>query len=276
MTANSKNPTLKAWLDQAIAQLTDTKIGSAHLDSELIAGFVLEKSRTWVHAHPEYQLTERQHAAMNDMLKSRTDHVPLAYILEQKEFFGRDFIITKDVLVPRPESEDFIELITSISVKNLSFVDVGTGSGILAVTIAREHPTWSGTATDISAKALKVAQKNAQKLDAKNLVFKRQNLLANDFQNYDIVIANLPYVPQNVRGQADIAHEPDIALFADHDGLALYKELFQQLTELTQKPTHIFTESLLNQHAGIEQLAEAAGYRLKETKGLIQHFLFGQ
>lgn len=248
---------------------------SARLDAELLVGFVLAKSRTWVHSHPEYTFADTEEATLNALLQRRTNHEPLAYILGTKEFYGRDFIVNKEVLVPRPESEDLIAITKSISVKNAEYIDIGTGSGVLAITIALEQPTWSGTATDISLKALKVAQKNAQNFKIKNLVFIHQNLLANDSKNYDVIIANLPYVPQNLRSKPDIAHEPEIALFADNDSLALYEELFQQIANRQHKPVHIITESLPTQHQDLEKMAIGAGYSLFETKGLIQHFLVG-
>lgn len=273
MTANSKVLTLNTWLAQASGRLSRTDINSARLDGELLAGFVLNKSRTWVHGHGEYKISGNQHAQLDGLLKRRLNHEPIAYILGLREFYGRSFTVSSDVLVPRPESEDFIELIKSISDKDLKFIDIGTGSGVLAITIALEQPSWSGTATDISPKALIVAQKNAQNLKAKNLVFKVQNLLAEDSNIYDLIIANLPYVPENLRGKPDIAHEPEIALFADNDGLGLYQQLFAQVATRGQKPTHILTESLQNQHPAIKKLALAIGYNLKETRGLIQHFI---
>ncbi len=272
MTANSKTLTLEPWLAQAADQLHESDIASVKLDGELLACFVFSKSRTWLHGHPEHELTVAEQKQLDVLLARRLQHEPIAYILGSKEFYGRDFIVNTDVLVPRPESEDFIEIINSTPGGNLTFIDIGTGSGILAVTTALEKPTWSGTATDISPGALKVAQENAQKLGAKNLVFKKQNLLANGAQNYDIVIANLPYVPNNLRKKPDIAHEPEIALFADNNGLALYQELFQQVAVRKQKPAHILTESLLDQHEDLEKMAGGAGYELVETKGLVQHF----
>lgn len=265
MTANSKIQTLETWLANAKKQKL------SKLDAELLCSFILKKPRTWLHAHLEYELTKTQQTKLNKLLERRLKHEPIAYIVGEKEFYGRIFSVNPAVLVPRPESEDFIEIIKRLP-KEQTFIDIGTGSGILAVTTVLEQPTWSGTATDISLGALKVAQKNAKKLRAKNLVFKQQNLLVNDHENYDVVLANLPYVPKKLRGKADIAREPEIALFADDSGLALYKALFQQIKVRQQKPRHILTESLLDQHNQLERLAEAASYRLAETRGLIQHF----
>jgi len=260
------------WISKSSKELSGTGLESARLDAELLVSHVLGKPHTWVHGHGEHQMSTAKQKQLDSLLKRRVHYEPLAYLVDSKEFYGRDFVVSRDVLVPRPESEDLIEIIKSTEVNDLKFIDIGTGSGILAITTALEQPTWSGIATDISPKALNVAKQNAEKLKAKNLVFKVQNLLANDAENYDLVIANLPYVPNNLRNKPDIAHEPEIALFADHDGLALYEELFQQIAARQHKPTHILTESLKTQHKDLEKLAVDAGYQLQETKGLIQHF----
>jgi release factor glutamine methyltransferase len=264
---------LSDWLDQATHTLKTAGILSAQLDSELLAGFVLKQSRTWLHGNPEYVLTTSEHNLLNSLLERRTGQEPIAYIIGSKEFYGREFAVSPDVLVPRPESENLIDIIKTLEVSDIKFIDIGTGSGCLAITTALEQPTWSGTATDISQEALNVAKQNAKKFEAKNLVFKVQNLLADDATNYNVIIANLPYVAYMLHGKSDIKHEPDIALFADHDGLALYEELFQQIGARTSKPAHILTESLKTQHQDLQKIAKDAGYLLEETKGLIQHYV---
>lgn len=263
---------IDAWISNSANKLSEADIESAQLDAELLVSGVIAQSRTWLHSHPEHKLTNTEQQKLDELLQRRLNHEPLAYILGFKEFYGREFAVTPDVLVPRPESEGFIDIIKTLS-QDLKFIDIGTGSGCLAISIALEQPSWSGTATDISREALNVAKQNARNLKAKNLVFKVQNLLVGDDGYYDLMIANLPYVPNNLRNKSDIKHEPEIALFADHDGLALYQELFQQLRHRKHQPTHILTESLLTQHQDLEKLASNAGYRLGETRGLIQHFV---
>ena len=261
------------FLQQGAKRLDNEGIESAKLDMELFLAFVLSKPRTWIHAHSEYELNKSEQKVLEDLLTRRLNQESVAYITGLKEFYGRDFLVSSDVLVPRPESENLIDIIKTLEVSDIKFIDIGTGSGCLAITIALEQPTWSGTATDISQEALNVAKQNAKNLKANNLVFKVQNLLDDDTENYDLVIANLPYVPNNLRNKPDLAHEPEIALFAEHDGLALYEELFQQIFARQHKPSHILTESLKTQHIDIEELAKDAGYRLEETKGLIQHYV---
>lgn len=264
--------TIEKILANSQSKLRDSGIESAKLDAELMLALATDKTRTWLHTHPEYELTPNQLARFDDYLKHRTTGQPIAYIVGHKEFYGRDFLVNEQVLVPRPETESFIELVKSLP-SDLSIIDLGTGSGILAITSVLEQPTWSGTATDISPKTLKVAQQNAEKLGAKNLVFKVQNLLHDDPKNYDLVIANLPYVPTNLLNKADIAHEPKVALFAGRDGLDVYRQLFDQLADRSSKPKHLLTESLESQHDAMTKLAQAAGYKLHHTQDLVQWFV---
>lgn len=270
MTNNSKNLTLKQWLEQARKVLQPSN--SALLDAELLASFVLQKPRTWLHAHNEYQLTKLEQDQLNNLLQRRIDQEPIAYIIGEKEFYGRDFVISPEVLIPRPASEDLIEMVLALPDKQASFIDVGTGSGALGLTVALEKPGWHGVLTDISGEALNVAKQNSQKLGATNIVFREQNLLDEDEALYNIIIANLPYVPESMMNKPDLAHEPKIALFAANNGLKLYEKLFQQLAARQQKPQHLFTESLPEQHSALEAFARDAGYSLTETKGLIQRF----
>lgn len=271
MTVNLKSQNLKSWLDEAVIKLKSAGIDSGKLDAEILASHCLKKPRTWLHAHSEYQLSKSEQQLMNNLLIRRLDSEPIAYIIGSKEFFGRDFIVSSDVLVPRPESEDFIEIAKRLP-KRLTFIDIGTGSGILAISAVLEQPSWTGRATDINPAAIKVAQKNALKLGAKKILFKRQDLLADDSDSYNLVFANLPYVPTKLRGKPDIAREPEIALFAGNDGLDLYRQLFQQLADRAQKPEFLLCESLIDQHKSMEILADNARYRLVQTSGLIQHY----
>lgn len=265
------------------------------LDAELLVCFALNKQRTWLRAHDDYELNIKETNTLNKLVNRRIRREPIAYITGTKEFYGRSFCVNKHVLVPRPESESFIEIIkqllhehdSDIKQREISItkglgnsaynrstgfihsvLDVGTGSGCLAITIKKEFPELFVTATDVSTHALKVAIANA-KSQGTDIVFKKQSLLTNDKQGYDIVVANLPYVPDG-QTHHSIAHEPEIALFSGRDGLNHYQELFIQL-----KPKHIryvLTESLQDQHMRVRKLASDAGYELVGTNGLVQLF----
>jgi len=247
---------------------------SSSLDSEVLLSNILSKDRSWLHAHRDHTLQRSDLCKLEEQVARRVAGEPIAYIIGKKEFYGRDFVVNKDVLVPRPETESFIELL--VGLKNdktvLGFLhqvlDMGTGSGCLAITAKKEFPNMPVTATDISQGALKTAIANANKHGV-SVVFKKQSLLIGDKQGYDVIMANLPYVPDVMQDKSILA-EPAEALFSGGDGLNHYRKLFEQL-----EPKHIrfvMTESLLSQHDGVEELAGQANYDLIKTNGLVQLF----
>lgn len=271
MTDSSKNQTLKEWLDAATDDLQAVGISSARLDAELLASYGVDQPRTWLHAHPEHQLTKPEYKQLKLALQRRLSHEPIAYILGRKEFYGQDFIVTPAVLVPRPESEAFFEILKQLPA-NLSCLDIGTGSGALAITAALLQPSWRVTGVDISRSALTVAQRNARLLNARQVVFRKQNLLAKDHEDYDVLMANLPYVPKNVCDAVDISHEPKIALDGGLDGLDIYRDFFASIKIRKSKPRYILTESLAEQHRSMATMGQSAGYSLRQTIGLVQLF----
>ncbi len=274
MIDNYKLMRLDSWLDLAQASLKSANISSARLDSELIAAFVVNKTRVWVHSHPEYQPNLDEQTKLSDLLKRRVANKPIAYILGEKEFYGRCFFINESVLVPRPESESLVNLALSIKSKDLKFIDIGTGSGVLGITVILERPNWKAHLTDVSNDALVVTKTNLVHYKVEKLAkVRNQHLLNNDENEYGLAIANLPYVPDNFCNNPDLRAEPTIALFSGSDGLDLYREFFAQIKSLKLKPFNIITESLLSQHKELEKLASQSGYTLLSTKGLGQHFV---
>jgi release factor glutamine methyltransferase len=247
---------------------------TAQLDAEVLLCQVLGKDRAWLHAHDDEELSTHMQKQFDTLIRRRATGEPVAYILGWKEFYGREFTVNTNVLVPRPESESFIELLKAMKADPdfhgflHQALDMGTGSGCLAITIKLEFPDMLVTATDTSKPALKIAIANALAHDA-SVIFKEQSLLSGDKTGYDVVLANLPYVPEAIHDRS-ILSEPAEALFSGTDGLDHYRELFSQLT-----PKHIrfvMTESLLTQHAAMIALAEKAGYTLTKTDGLVQLF----
>jgi release factor glutamine methyltransferase len=274
---SSKTPqTINQWLKHATEVLTLAGVESARLDNLILLETVLKKQRDWLLAHNDEILDSSQLKKLNTFLTQREQRTPLAYIIGSKEFYGRKFIVTPDVLIPRPESEYIIDILKEILQTTnhhlQTILDVGTGSGCLAITAKLEFPEAKVFALDISKPALKIAKLNAQKLGA-DIKLKKSDLFSSisDIKS-TILLANLPYVPSNLITSDEILKEPSGALFSGDDGMDHYHKFWQQIQDLKNKPAHILTESLESQHGTMVDLAKVACYKLQDTKVLIQHF----
>lgn len=277
----SSSKTISDWLKHATSELKKAKIISARLDSLLLLEFGLRKSRSWLLAHEDDEINEEDEIILNKYLIQRKNHAPLAYIIGSKEFYGHKFRVNKHVLIPRPESEAIIDLVIeaaqniSISTEtpvSVTALDLGTGSGCLAISAKLELPELKVVASDISDSALNVAKINAQQLNAEVKFIKSDLLSDVQDQQIDIIIANLPYVPTNLVTSEEIVREPGIALFSGKTGLKHYKKFWSEIDKLKHQPTYIITESLYQQHVSIELFAKENGYLLLKTKDLIQVF----
>lgn len=178
-----------------------------------------------------------------------SDQTPDAYKNGSINFYGLEFLVTKDVLIPRPETEMLIAEVKIFLEKNSlttpKIIDIGTGSGCLAITIAKLYPTSRVTAVDLSPKALEVARRNAQKHEVNNITFLVNDLLTNLNENFDILVTNLPYIPHSRLKELDpsvIDFEPVLALDGGSDGFDLYRKLFMQVAKLPILPRLIACE----------------------------------
>ncbi len=219
--------TINEWLRKATRELNQLGINSARLDALLLLESVLDVDKNQIIAHSDDVLNKANQTKLEQFLKQRSSHVPLAYIVGKKDFFGHSFIVNKDVLIPLPETEYIVEQASSIAPKNATVLEIGTGSGVIAISLSIERNDISITATDISAKALKVASQNAKRLKS-DVSLSMSDLFSTVSTKFDVIIANLPYVPIGARRQPEITHEPDIALYSGDDGLDLYRLFFAQ------------------------------------------------
>lgn len=215
---------------QCIAGLTETP----GLDAQVLLAFVSGKPKTWLLAHTEETLTPDQNLKLAQSLAEITAGVPLPYVIGQWEFFGRSFLVTPDVLIPRPETELLVEAALAWLSKNpgrCRVAEAGTGSGCIAVSVAAEFPVVAITAVDVSSRALAVAASNAERHYVGDQIdFIQNDLLAGLDGQYDLILANLPYIPgQTLRRLSIYGHEPTIALDGGRDGLDLIRRLLCQL-----------------------------------------------
>jgi release factor glutamine methyltransferase len=203
---------------------------------DLLRAHVLRRSYAWVVAHPEARLTRPQQRRLQRLLAQRRRAKPLAYLTGTKEFYGRTFIVTPAVLVPRPETEHLVETALKLPLSPAAAVaDVGTGSGCIAVTLALERLRWRLIATDASGRALAVARKNIERYHLKpRISVFHGDLIApvlRQHQPVDLVIANLPYArPEEYHA---VAAEPRRAIVGGNDGLAVFRRFFRQLARST-------------------------------------------
>ncbi len=224
------------------------------LDLELLIAHILKKTREFVLAHPEYKLIRNQKLRIKNYVQRRMNHEPLAYIVGHKEFFGLNFAINKHTLIPRPETEQLVELTiqeSRIINKELKIIDVGTGSGCIIVSIAAQLKNQESRiknynlyATDISNKALEIAKRNAATHNVdKKIKFLRGNLLNPFIQNSKLkiknstilIVANLPYLSKEIYSATsnDVKNfEPKSALYSSREGLAHYEKLFKQIKSI--------------------------------------------
>jgi release factor glutamine methyltransferase len=230
-------------LREGVRRLQAAQTPSASLAAELLLMHVARCDRARIYAHPEELITRERTDEFFDLVAQRAAGVPTQYLTGKQEFWGMEFEVTRDVLIPRPETEHVIEMAVARlgevhKSRPLRVVDVGTGSGCMAVALAKELPNAKIIATDISGATLGVARKNAERLGfAGRIDFVECNLLdgiAADAAAFDAIVSNPPYVARRDEPtlQPEVrAHEPEVALFAGEDGMAVYPRLITQARE---------------------------------------------
>lgn len=257
--------TIAAFFRNANRTLAAAGITTARLDALVLLADALKQDKSWVIAHPEHELPAAQLTILEAQVERRAARTPLAYIRGRQEFYGRDFMVTPHVLIPRPETETLIELIKRLP-HNGQLLDVGTGSGAIAVTASLEYPMLHVDACDVSQPALVVAQKNNAALGG-SVTFFTSDLLAHADGPYTIIAANLPYVDPNWERSPETDKEPPIALFAADDGLALITKLIAQAPEKLTSDGYLLLEADPRQHQTIEKAARLHGFMQTAADG---------
>ncbi|MEX0881638.1 MAG: HemK/PrmC family methyltransferase [Candidatus Saccharimonadales bacterium] len=264
--------TVSRWLSSATSKLSLAGVSSARLDSLILLEDALHKDRSLILAHPETQLTPFQQKKLNKQIMRRAHSEPLAYIRGFTEFYSRRFKVNKRVLEPRPESETMIELLMALKLpEEAKIADVGTGSGALGITAALELHNHNVDLYDIDAGALAVARHNCVLHELHLRVIKR-DLLRNSHKAYDVIMANLPYVPNQWQINKAAAMEPRLAIFGGKDGLDVYRRLFEQLTHFSWRPQYVLTESLPPQHQELAKIAKKFGFKIHTSREFVQVF----
>lgn len=267
--------TISSWLENAAKGLSKVNVDSAQLDAQLLLAASLYKSREYLLAHSDEELSDHELEQADKWLQRRLSREPIAYILGHKEFYGRDFIVSPSVLIPRPESETIIEMLKDLQPDTI--IDIGTGSGALAISAKLEIPTSKVIATDISEDALQVARQNASSLNAE-ITFAISDLLSGiktiSSSKPVALVANLPYVDQSWDVSLETKFEPNQALFAKDDGLELIKKLILQASKKLRPNDYLLLEADPRQHDMMTKYAQKHGFKSQKIDGFIVLYTF--
>jgi release factor glutamine methyltransferase len=265
--------TIGEVLKRATAALMGVS-GSPRLDAQLILGHILDKPREYLIAHSEHSPADLEIRTFDKLLALRRKGMPIAYILGERPFYDRSFKVTPHVLIPRPETEHLVEAAITWAAERgrVRIVDVGTGSGVIALTLAAHLKDAQIIATDVSRAALVVARDNAA--DLTNVWYAQADLLTPLRGPFDVICANLPYIATGEMNVLEVAHfEPHVALDGGADGLVLIRRLLDQAPSRLAVPGLLLLEIGADQGDSCAALASAAFPRaevkvLKDYAGL--------
>ncbi len=241
------------------------------LDAELLLGHLLHLSRLQLYMNFDRPLNTEEIDGYRRLVGKRGQRTPVSYLTASKEFYSNDFLVTPDVLIPRPETEFLVEKAIGIAkaYSAPTILDLGTGSGIIGISLAKEVPTCSVVAADISAAALAVAQENAIRLGVGGqLTFVESNLFfaLSDYR-FQMICTNPPYIPTlDIRDLAcEVQQEPVRALDGGDDGLDFYRRILSQAGEYLEKPGYVLLEIGWDQAEAVSCIGQAQGFRLSEV-----------
>lgn len=257
-------------IDAALARAVET-LGqtseSPKLDAEVLLARALDLPKSYLYAHPEDELDDAAMERFFSSVERRRTGLPLAYITGTKEFWSLPLLVTGDVLVPRPETELLVELALRHIPRRgeCAALDLGTGSGAIAVALASERPGCRIVATDASAAALAVARENARRLGLGNVEFREGDwtapLAGTDAGRFDLVVSNPPYIGRDEPELADLRHEPSAALVAGKDGLDAIRVLARDCPPLLAPGGLMLLEHGAAQRERVAGILAAEGWR---------------
>ncbi len=258
--------TVSEALDWATEQLSESD--DARLDSQVLLAYTLNVSRTWLFTWPDKALDGVTLTAFNALIEERKNGTPIAYITGYRDFWSLRLKVTPDTLIPRADTELLVE--TALTLKNVEkpcdVIDLGTGTGAIALSLANECPSWRITATDINPKTLAVAKENAQTLELA-VSFKESAWFDAINDRFDLIISNPPYIESDDPHlqQGDLRFEPAGALASGKDGLDDIRLLVKQALKHLKKDGYLLLEHGFQQADAVRNLMTKAGYTDIET-----------
>jgi release factor glutamine methyltransferase len=270
-------------LQATTAYFSKRDVENPRLNAEHLLAHVLGRKRIELYLEFERNLTEMELGPLRELVKRRSQGEPLQHLLGTVEFCGLTFLCDKRAMVPRPETEQLVELLNSeIRNPKSEIADVGTGSGVIALSLAAEFPHATIMAIDISDDALALAQENAARLNLTDRVqFLKSRLLENVERAFDLIVANLPYISTQDRHtlSREVLHDPEVALFAGGQGDELVRELIDQAPSRLRPGGMLALEIGLGQSEGLLSALAEKNYRdisSKNDYNGVTRFLFGR
>ncbi len=246
------------WMTQ---RFTEAHLDSPRLDAELVCAHVLGCDRVGLYLAMDRPLSGAERDALRALVRRRLAREPVAYLIGRREFYGLAFAVTPDVLIPRPDTETLVEAALGLAPAEdpVRVLDVGTGSGAIAVALAHVRPAWRVTATDVSPGALEVARGNARRHGAALELVEGDLFTPVAGRRFDVIASNPPYIPRGLAVQPELRHEPAGALFADGEGLTLLFELLDRAPTHLEPGGHLLLEFGERQDGPLVRRAREAG-----------------
>ncbi len=277
----SNDHRIKSITKELTREFSEIGIDTAVLDARWLIEAVSGVNQTILFLEPEIALTEEQFLQLQAMVERRKKFEPVAKILGEKEFYGRAFKVTKDVLDPRPDTETLIDVVlkSQTNTAALRFLDVGVGSGAIAITLLCEKPNWQGVASDISDKALVIANENSENLSvADRLTFVKTSWMSGIDGSFDFIVSNPPYIgsfeidelSQDVKG-----YDPVLALDGGRDGLEAYRRIALTSGALLKPKGKIYLEIGYMQASQVIDIFRSAGFSIPKTPDCVTKDLGG-
>jgi release factor glutamine methyltransferase len=263
-------------LQQASRRLAESS-PSAALDAQVLLSHVLQCNSAHLAAWPEKKLTDEQQKKYDRLVKQRQQGLPVAHLTGQREFWSLNFAVDNSTLIPRPETETLIDFILTHfgDRKDLKLLDMGTGTGAIAIAVANEKPGWQIVASDISPQALRLAQQNSHNLQVENIRFILSNWFANSVdKDFDLIVSNPPYIAADDPhlSQGDVRFEPATALVSGNSGMADIEHICRQAKDHLAKNGWLVVEHGYNQQQQVADCFAKNGFvQITQQRDLSGH-----
>jgi release factor glutamine methyltransferase len=251
---------------QLLAAFSD----SAKLDCKILLAFVLDKETSYLLTWPDKTLSESQFQAFMMLFERRLEGEPIAYIIEEGEFWSLPFYVSPATLIPRPDTELLVEHIIARHLENdLSCLDLGTGTGAIALSLASENKSWKINAIDFSDDAVSLAKKNAKRLKLPQVDIYQSDWFSNikSTQKFNVIVSNPPYIDENDHhlNEGDVRFEPLSALVASDHGFSDIKKIAKEAQAYLKNNGALYLEHGFEQASGVRDILNILGYQSIET-----------